>query len=150
MPRRYFEDISTGEAYTFGPQELTKQDIIAFAEQYDPQPFHVDETAASESFFGELIASGWHTASVCMRLFVDGLLSDVAVVGALGVDELRWRKPVHAGDELRVAVEVSETEPWDDAKGRVEFDIVGRNQDREVVHSRTDLVLIERRPSRAT
>jgi acyl dehydratase len=145
MPRRRFEDISAGETYAFGPQELTQQEIIAFAEQYDPQRFHVDPEAANESFFGELIASGWHTASVCMRLFVDGLLSEVAVAGALGVDELRWRKPVRAGDELRVAVEVAETEPWDETTGLVEFDIVGRNQDREAVHSRTDLVLIERK-----
>lgn len=145
MQERYFEDISTDEEHTFGPREVTKQEILDFAERYDPQWFHVDENAARESVFAELIASGWHTSSVCMRLFVDGYLSDTAVVGALGIDELRWRNPVYPGDELTIEVSVAEKELWNDQSGRVEFSIVGRKENGKEVLSRTDIVLIERK-----
>jgi acyl dehydratase len=144
MSTRYFEDFHPGDAYAFGSRTVTESDVLEFAEQYDPQAFHIDPEAAEASAFGGLAASGWHTASVCMRLFVDGLLADVAVVGALGVDDLRWRNPVYAGDELSGATTVAATDDWDDETGKVRFDLEATNQDDEVVHTRTDVVLIER------
>lgn len=145
MTRRYFEDISAGESHEFGPREVTKSEILDFANQYDPQQFHVDEQAAQDSYFGEVIASGWHTASVCMRLLVDGLLTDLAVVGALGIDELRWRNPVRPGDEITISVEIATKETWNETNGRVEFLVEGYNQHGDEVMRRRDLVLIERK-----
>jgi len=145
MTTRYFEDISTEEARICGSRVVTREEILDFAEQYDPQEFHVDEEAAADSQLGGLVASGWHTAAVSMRLLVDGYLSEVAVVGALGVDRLRWRHPVRPGDELTVDVSPLRKEPWDDRNGKVDFSVTATNQRDEEVLSRTDLVLIERR-----
>jgi acyl dehydratase len=132
---RYFEDIEIGDVYRLdGRYEVTKDEIVEFAEQYDPQPFHLDEEAAAESLFGSLAASGWHTASMCMRLLVDDFL-DEGSMGARGIDELRWKRPVHPGDTLRVELEVldkrvSESRP---EMGHVRTKLVGYNQDEEVV-----------------
>jgi len=146
MATMYYEDFAVDESFSSGPRTVTETEIVEFASQYDPQSFHVDSEAAAESMFGDLIASGWHTASVTMRLLVDGLFEDVAVVGALGVDELRWRNPVYGGDEIRITTTVVETEDWDEDKGLVTFDLEAYNQDDETVLTRTDLVLIEREP----
>lgn len=145
MTTRYFEDISTDEDCTCGSRVVSKAEILSFAEQYDPQYFHVDEEAAADSRFGGLIASGWHTAAVSMRLLVEGYLSEISVIGALGIEELRWRRPVHPGDELTVTVTPVQKESWDDRSGKVDFSVRVSNQHDEVVLSRTDLVLIERR-----
>ncbi len=145
MTTRHFEDISTAEAYPCGSRVVTEEEILAFAEQYDPQYYHVDKEAAADSQFGGLIASGWHTAAVCMRLLVDSYLSEIAVVGALGIDELRWRHPVRPGDEITVEVTPTEKEEWNDRNGKVDFSVRATNQHDEEVLSRTDLVLIERR-----
>jgi len=132
---RYFEDIEIGDVYRLdGRYEVTKDEIVEFAEQYDPQPFHLDEEAAAESLFGSLAASGWHTASMCMRLLVDDFL-DEGSMGARGIDELRWKRPVHPGDTLRIELEVldkraSESRP---EMGHVRTKLVGYNQDEEVV-----------------
>ncbi|USZ73635.1 MaoC/PaaZ C-terminal domain-containing protein [Natronosalvus halobius] len=144
MAKMYFEDFEVGQSYSIGPRTVTQTEIVEFASQYDPQSFHVDEDAAEDSIFGDLIASGWHTASVTMRLLVDGLFKDVVVVGAVGVDELRWRKPVYGGDELSITTTVTETDDWDDDKGLVTFDLKATNQDDETVMTRTDHVLIDR------
>lgn len=146
MAPMYFEDFEVGQTYSCGPRTVSKSEIVEFASQYDPQSFHVDEDAAEESVFGGLIASGWHTASVTMRLLVDGLFENVAMVGALGVDELRWRKPVYGGDALSITTTVADTEDWDEEKGRVTFELEASNQDDETVLTRCDLVLIERAP----
>jgi len=145
MAKMYHEDFDVGQSFSIGPRTVPESEIVEFASRYDPQSFHVDEEAAAESIFGGLIASGWHTAAVSMRLLVDGLFSDVAMVGAVGVDELRWRQPVYAGDELSIVTTVVETDEWDEEKGLVEFDIEATNQDGETVMTRTDLVLIQRR-----
>ncbi|MFB6191729.1 MAG: MaoC family dehydratase [Haloarculaceae archaeon] len=108
---RYFEDIEAGQSHDLGSHTFTEAGITAFAREYDPQPFHVDPEAARESSFGELIASGWHTASVCMRLLVENYLNDTASAGARGVRELRWHAPVRPGDTISCRVEVLETEP---------------------------------------
>lgn len=105
----YFEDFQAGMVFELGERVLSKEEIVAFAAEYDPQPFHVDEEAAEESAFGGLIASGWHTASVFMRLYVDALLSRAASMGSPGVEELRWLKPVRPGDTLRARLTVLDT-----------------------------------------
>ncbi|THE63490.1 MaoC family dehydratase [Salinadaptatus halalkaliphilus] len=144
---RYFEDIEIGETEEFGEYRVTEDEIVDFAEQYDPQPFHTDAGAAEESAFGELVASGWHTASMCMRMLVDDYLEERAAMGARGVDELRWKRPVTPGDTLRVRTEVidkrvSESDP---RRGYVDSRLEGYNQDDEVVVSWISLGMLERR-----
>ena len=107
----YFEDFEPGEVFELGERTLSREEIIAFASEYDPQPFHVDEVAAEGSAFGGLIASGWHTGSVFMRLYADALLSRAAAMGSPGVEELRWLKPVRPGDTLTARVTVLGTTP---------------------------------------
>ena len=96
----YLEDFQVGQVVELGSTTITRDEILDFATQYDPQPFHVDEAAAEQSIYGGLIASGWHTVSLFMRLLVDGLLCRAASMGSPGVDEVRWLKPVRPGDTL--------------------------------------------------
>lgn len=145
--RKFFEDFEEGDEFEFGSHTVTTAEIIEFAERYDPQPFHVDEQAAKESMFGELVASGWHTAAVCQRLFVEGLLEGLASAGGTGVDELRWHRPVTPGDELSIRATLREKRPSETfpTMGDVRIDIEGSNQDGEVVVSWTLLGLVQRR-----
>jgi len=144
---RYFEDIEVGEAEEFGKYHVTAEEILEFAEQYDPQPFHTDPEAAEESQFGGLVASGWHTAAMTMRMIADGPLQDRAGMGARGVDELRWRRPVRPGDTLHVRTEVidkrvSESDP---RRGYVDNRMEGFTDDGDVVISWIGLGMVERR-----
>ncbi len=111
MPLRYWEDIKAGEVVELGSRTLTKEAIMAFAREFDPQPFHADEDAAKKSVWGGLIASGWHTGSTLMRLFYDGFLKDTASLGSPGIDELKWLLPVRPGDTLSARFIVLETAP---------------------------------------
>jgi acyl dehydratase len=106
---RYFEDYREGEQFEFGNYLITEEEIIEFATRYDPQPFHVDKTAASGTVFGGLIASGWMTASIGMRMLVDNFISAKSSMGSPGVDEMRFVKPVRAGDKLRLRVSIMST-----------------------------------------
>lgn len=106
---RYFEDYVAGAAYEFGTVTVTEEEIVGFASQYDPQSFHVDPVAARQGPFGGLIASGWHSCALLMRLFAEHYLSTVASLGSPGVDEVRWLKPVRPGDRLRLRLRVVET-----------------------------------------
>ncbi len=142
---RYYEDLSVGNSWEFGTYEVTRDEVVDFARKYDPQPMHVDEEAAREGFFGGLVASGWHTASMAMRLVVDGFLDDYAVIGATGVDALRWREPVRPGDELSVRMEITEKETWDEKRGAVVYEQEVRRGDGTVVMSLKPRVLFERR-----
>jgi len=108
---RYFEDFAPGQVFDLGSHEFSRDEIVGFARQWDPQPFHVDEAAAAESAFGGLVASGWHTACVFMRLYVDALLLDSASMGSPGLEELRWLVPVRPGDVLRGTASVTEVAP---------------------------------------
>jgi acyl dehydratase len=135
MEKRYFEDFVVGESLEFGSRTLTEEEIIAFAQQFDPQPFHVDPEKAVSSYYGGLIASGWHTVSTYMRLLVDGLLRDTQSLGSPGIDELRWLKPVRPGDTLQARYIVLETIP---SKSRPNVGIIRSkgemvNQNGEVV-----------------
>jgi acyl dehydratase len=143
----YFEDLRVGDTGEHGSYEVTAAEITEFAEQYDPQPFHTDPEAAADSPFGGLVASGWHTAAVTMRLLVDGHLSDGATRGALGVDELRWRRPVRPGDELTVRTEIVDRDGWDDESGVVSVRVTTETDGEEVL-SMVGLVLYERREKR--
>src|ERR1700694_2277715 len=97
---RYFEDFKVGEVIEVGNVTLTEEEIIKFASQFDPQPFHLSEEGAKNSIFGGIAASGWHTASLFVRLMVTNLLNETISQGSPGVDELRWLKPVRPGDTL--------------------------------------------------
>ncbi|MBI3106797.1 MAG: acyl dehydratase [Candidatus Rokubacteria bacterium] len=93
-PLRHFEDFRPGDVIELGSRTITKEAIIAFAKEFDPQVFHVDEEAAKQTIYGGLLASGWHTGSLLMRLLYDGLVARTASLGSPGIDELRWLKPV--------------------------------------------------------
>ena len=105
---RYFEDYVPGLTVDCGSFSVNEAEVIAFAEKYDPQPFHVDPVAAKDGPFGGLIASGWHTTSLMMRQLVDHYVSPESSLGAAGVDEIRWPRPVRPGDRLHVRATVLE------------------------------------------
>ena len=106
---RYFEDFRPGEVIEFGDYLVTEEEIVDFARRYDPQPFHVDRKAAAESIYGGLIASGWMTGSIMMRLLVDHFIAPASSMGSPGVDEVRWVRPVRPGDRLHVRVTIVDT-----------------------------------------
>ena len=108
---RYLEDYVEGAVHEFGPISVTEEEIVQFGRKFDPQVFHTDPVAAKESNFGGLIASGWHTSALFMRLFVDNYLPIKASLGSPGVDELRWHKPVRPGDELTLRITVHRVKP---------------------------------------
>jgi acyl dehydratase len=145
MSTEYYEDLSVGDRHEFGSYTVKKEEIVSFAEQYDPQSFHIDEEAAERSMFGGLIASGWHTAAMTMRMVVDNSVRDSGATGAIGVDELRWKQPVRPGDTLSVQTEVLEKEPWNDDLGLVHSGTTVYNQDDTEVMSMVGLTLYEMR-----
>jgi acyl dehydratase len=106
--RYYWEDFPVGMVREFGGLTLTKKEILRFGRQYDPQPFHVDEEAAKQTVFGELIASGWQTCAAAMRMMCDEYLLDSASAGSPGVEQIRWTAPVRPGDTLRLRLTVLE------------------------------------------
>ena len=102
MPKFYFEDFSPGWTAEYGPRRVTREEMIGFAAQFDPQPMHLDEEAARGTMLGGLGASGWHTCCVMMKMVADGVLLDSASMGAPGIEEVKWLKPVRPGDSLTV------------------------------------------------
>ena len=106
---RYFEDYQTGAIYEYGYATVDEEELLAFARRFDPQPIHVDAEFAAGGPFGGLIASGWHTCGIFMRLFADHYLSRVASLASPGIDELRWPAPVRLGDLLRLRTTITET-----------------------------------------
>ena len=105
----YFEDIEIGVTRAYGRYEVTREEVVQFAEKYDPQPFHLDDEAAAKTHFGRISASGWHTCSMVMRMMVENMKANKqAGLGSPGVDQLRWKKPVYPGDILRVESTVTE------------------------------------------
>jgi acyl dehydratase len=111
MVKRYLEDFRVGEVLEYGSCGVTREEILEFARRYDPQPFHVDEEAAKKSIYGGLIASGWHTTAMLMRLMVDGMINGSSSMGSPGIDEIRWLKPVRPGDTLSLRGVVLEVVP---------------------------------------
>ena len=106
--RYHWEDFSPGTVREFGATSVTREATVAFAAQFDPQPFHLDDAAAEASLFGRLSASGWHTTAMAMRMICDDHLLDTASLGSPGIDQLRWVKPVYPGDTLSMRLEVLE------------------------------------------
>src|SRR5260370_1306664 len=102
VPKLYWEDFAEGSAAEYGPRLVTREEIVAFAAEFDPQPMHLDEDAARSTLLGGLAASGWHTCVLFNRLLVDGLINNAHAMGAPGVDEVKWLKPVRPGDRLVV------------------------------------------------
>ena len=107
----YFEDFTQGLEIDLGQRHVTEKEIIAFATDFDPQPFHVDHAAAEKTIFKGVIASGWHTCGMMMRLVVDNLLKHSSSMGSPGLDSIRWLKPVRAGDTLQLTYQVKEVRP---------------------------------------
>lgn len=145
MPR-HFEDIEPDETHDLGEWTVSESEIVEFAERYDPQSFHVDPDAAEASIYNGLIASGWQTVALTMRTMVDGFLADVACMGARGIDDLRWKRPVRPGDRVRTRIRVLGTDAGDGnpALGDVRAETVGENGDGEVVVSWVNNFLVRR------
>lgn len=133
--KRYFEDFRVGEGIEVGSHTLSQDEIIAFARQFDPQPFHTDPDAAKDSFFGGLIASGWHTVGLFMRMLVETVLNRSHSLGSPGVEDLRWTAPVRPGDTIAGRIAATEVRR---SQSRPQMGIVRwrgelRNQRNEVV-----------------
>lgn len=146
---RYFEDYRPGASYELGTVSADEHEIIEFAERYDPQVMHTDPVAAVSGPYGGLIASGWHTLALMMRLFVEHFLPGPASLGSPGVDEVRWRRPVRPGDKLRVRATVvdaraSRSKP---DRGIVRTNVEVLNPDGEQVATLTATNLFLRRPA---
>ncbi len=149
MKKIHFEDFKVGQVIELGSCTVSKDEIIAFARKFDPQPFHIDEAAAERSIYGGLIASGMHTCSIFMRLLYDGLLSRAASMGSPGQDELRWIKPVRPGDTLSARGLVEELIPSrskpDRGLIRTTYEVF--NQDGDKVMTLRGIGMFEKRPT---
>lgn len=134
---RYFEDYVAGSVHELGPITVDEQEVLDFGKRFVPLPYHTDKEAAKKSMYGGLIASGWHTAALMMRLYTDHYLSRVANLGSPGGDELRWTKPVFPGDELSIRVTVLESRRSDSKpdRGILHSLVEVLNQNREIVMS---------------
>jgi len=144
LAERYFEDYLPGASAEFGSVKVEEADIIEFAKRYDPQEFHIDPEAAANGPFGGLIASGWHTGALMMRMLVDNYLSKASSLGSPGIDELRWLRPVRPGDTLHLRATVLETKRSSSKpdRGMVRTLTEVLNQNGEVVMSVKAMTLI--------
>lgn len=148
MPLLYLEDLEPGQRFAGATRILIEDERIkAFAAEFDPQPFHLDESAANGSIFRGLAASGWHTAAVTMRLLVDSEFKPVGGIVGAGFDELRWPLPVRPGDELRVESEVLEVRPSKSRpeQGLVKVRTTTLNQDGQAVQISVGNLVVPRR-----
>jgi acyl dehydratase len=137
VDNRYFEDYVAGSVHEFGPIAVELDEVVSFGKRFVPLAYHTDAELAKKSIYGGLIASGWHTAALMMRVYTDNYLSQIANLGSPGVDELRWDKPVYPGDELSVRVTVLEARPSQSKpdRGIVRSFVEVLNQHRQVVMS---------------
>ena len=149
LTKQYLEDYVVGQVYRTGRMRIDKVQILAFATQFDPQPYHLDEEAARKSVFGGLAASGWHTAALTMRLLVDGEFRPAHGILGVGFDELSWPRPVRPGDELYAESEVLEVRPSKSRpdRGLIRVRTTTLNQDAEPVQIYTGNLLVPRRPA---
>jgi acyl dehydratase len=152
MAKTYFDDFKVGEVAALGERHVSEEEIIAFAKQFDPQPFHVDPEAAKTSMFGGIIASGWHTCALSMRMMCDAYLLDAASLGSPGVDQIRWLKPVRAGDTIRgerITVEARASQSKPD-RGVVTSEWRVYNQHDELVMTMRGMGMFLKRPQAET
>lgn len=149
----YFEDVTVGDVIDFGPLTVSREEIIAFASEYDPQPFHLSDEAAGATHFGSLSASGWQSTALFMKMFVAEMQKvpgrQEASLGAIGIDELRWLRPVRPGDTLRGTSEVIDTKA---SRSRAEMGVVRSrvtmfNQNDEAVMTMIPIVMFRTRPN---
>ena len=146
----WFEDFSVGDRAAFGRYAVTREEVLAFARAYDPQPFHLDDAAAAKTYFGRIAASGWQSCAFAMAMIVaeQEARDDAGSMGGLGIDTLRWMKPVYPGDVLRLESEVLEVRASRSRPelGSVRTRLTMFNQHDEAVMSQEPIVLYRRRP----
>lgn len=131
-----YEDFEVGRARTFGPRRVTREEIIEFATEFDPQPMHLDEEAAAKSMLKGLSGSGWHTCAIMMRMIFDGLLHESSSLGAPGVDEMRWIRPMRPDDELTIRLTCLEKR---ESKSRPHVGLVRHNL--EMTNAKGEVVM---------
>lgn len=149
--RLYWEDLYVGRVIELGTREVSREEVIEFARRYDPQPFHTDAEAAKQSIYGGLIASGWHTCALAMRMLCDGLLRHCPSLGSPGVDSIRWLRPVRPGDTLRTRMTIADSRA---SRSKPDRGIVNckweiHNQDGELVMTMDSVGIYPRRPPAA-
>ncbi len=146
----YFEDMEVGAERVFGSYDVTREEVLEFAQKYDPQPFHLSDEEAAKTHFGRIAASGWHTCAMVMAVIARAVVDDgQAGLGSPGVDELRWMKPVYPGDRITVAGKVVDKTPSRSKPeiGSVRTETTVTNQDDVPVMRYTSIVLMRRRPA---
>jgi acyl dehydratase len=146
-----FEDFPPGHFGTFGPRHVSREEIFAFAAEFDPQPMHLDEAAASRTMLGGLSGSGWHLCSIMMRMVFDGYIGRTASLGSPGIDEVRWLAPLRPGDDLTVDIEVaaarvSRSRP---ETGIVTFKTIARNAAGQALCEWISPIIVQRRAALA-
>jgi acyl dehydratase len=148
-PTLFWEDFPLGRVREFGGRTISREASIAFAREFDPQPFHLDDAAAEASLFGRLAVSGWQTAATTMRMVCDAYLLDAASLGSPGIDNLKWLKPVFPGDTLSVRMTVLEARPMNSRPdvGLVKSGWEVMNQSRDVVMTMQGWSMFRRRPA---
>jgi acyl dehydratase len=151
MTERYLEDFAVGQVFNSARTRVDKEQIVAYAKQFDPQPFHLDEEAARKTPFQGLAASGWHTAGMTMRMMLDGEFKPVGGILGVGFDELSWPRPVRPGDELHAKSEILEVRPSKSRpdRGMIRVRTTTYNQKDELVMAFTGNLLVPRRPATA-
>ena len=150
MTERYLEDFTVGQTFRSGRLRIDEEQIRRFASEFDPQPFHLDDKAARDTMFRGLVASGWHTAALTMRLLVEGELKPAGGIVGAGIDELRWPRPVRPGDELRVEGEVLEVRPSKSRpeQGMIKVRATTLNESGEAVQIFVGNLVVLRKPLR--
>lgn len=151
-PRYFWEDFPAGHVREFGAKLVTREAVLAFAREFDPQPFHLVDAAAEASLFGKLAASGWHTCAMSMRMMCDAYLLESASLGSPGLESLKWVKPVYPGDTLSVRLTVLEARPMASRPdvGLIKSSWEVMNQHREVVLTMQGYGMFRRRPHPGT
>ena len=147
MSGRYLEDFAVGQTFGSGRLRISKDQVRAFAAEFDPQPFHLDEEAAQNTIFKGLAASGWHTAALTMRLLVESELKPAGGIVGAGFDEFRWPRPVRPGDELHIESEVLEVRASRSLpnQGLIKVRTMTLNQDNEAVQVQIANLIVPRR-----
>jgi len=151
MPKRHSEDFAAGAVAIYGPRLVTREEIVAFAAEFDPQPMHLDEAAGSATLLGGLAASGWHSCCLLMRMIADGFVNRSHSMGAPGVDQVRWLRPLRPGAQVRVRATVLETRV---SKSRPELGFVKHlfemlDERDAVLTTLTSSLMVKRRPGGA-
>jgi acyl dehydratase len=149
VTERYLDDFAIGQVFRSGRIRLEADRIKSFAAEFDPQPFHLDPEAATHTFFRGLVASGWHTAALTMRLLADSELKPAGGIIGLGFEELRWPRPVRPGDELSLQTEVLEVRPSQSRpeQGLIKIRVTTLNQTGEAVLTQVGTLMVRRRAS---